>query len=152
MTTTEGSRAIITSIAEFNAWIMFIWATALLLRRREPELGVEFDFVGELFALPAQIFRELLVDVLEHEVAVETRAFVERAEGHGFLPGRHHLRVELRVQILVLLLAPLAARNEMVLQSVYRVAQRPMLVVVLRPVTRRVVAGRVGRRAIRHEF
>src|SRR5688572_16263227 len=107
MTTTAGSRAIITSMAELRAWIMFICAmTRLLLLRREPELGVQLDFLGELLALPAQGFREILVDVLEHQVPVESRALVERAEGHGLLPRCRHLRIELGMQILVAFLAP----------------------------------------------
>src|SRR5207342_249194 len=71
MTTTDGSRAIITSMAEFRAWIMFICAIAYLLRLgREPELGIELDFLGQLLALAAQALGKILVDVLEHEVAV----------------------------------------------------------------------------------
>ena len=80
-------------------------------------------------------------------MAVEARPFVERAERHGFLPGGDHLRVELGVQVLVLLLAPLAARDQVILQPLYRIAERPVLVVVLGPVTRWIVAGGMrGRR------
>ena len=81
-------------------------------------------------------------------MAVEARTFVERAERHGFLPGRHHLRVELGVQVLVLLLAPLAARDQVILQPFDRIAQRPVFVVVLGPVARRIVAGGMRRGAI----
>ena len=48
------------------------------------------------------------------------------------------------------LLGPLAERDQVLLEALDRIAERPLLVVVLRAVTRRIVAGRVCRAAVGH--
>ena len=50
----------------------------------------------------------------------------------------------------MLLLGPLAECNQVVLQAIDRVAERPLLVVVLRAVAGRIVAGRVRRAPVGH--
>src|SRR5919109_2565917 len=153
MTTTEESRAIITSMAEFSAWIMFICAISQPRRTSdssassgtsvggEAQLFVELDLGVELFALAAQVLGKFLVHVLEHQQPVEARALVQRTVGHGLLPRGLHLGVELGVQLLVLLVAPLAARDEVLLEALDGIAQRPVVVVVLRAITSGIVAG-----------
>ncbi len=83
---------------------------------------------------------------------VEARTFVERTEGNGLLPRGRHLRVELRVQVLVALLAPLAACNQVILQPFDRVTQRPVRVVLFGTITRWIVAGGMRGGAIGHEL
>ena len=53
-------------MAEFRAWIMFIWAMALSSRH----------FVAHFRFLPLQVLRYFLEHVVEHELRVESGASV----------------------------------------------------------------------------
>ena len=57
--------------------------------------------------------------------------------------------VELRRAARLALFRPFADRNQVILQALDRIAERPLLVVVLRPIARRIVAGRMRGGAIR---
>src|SRR3954469_21498506 len=90
----------------------------------------------------------VFVDVLEHRRCIQERTLGQRAELDRFFPTRGDMRLQLLFQGAVTLLGPLTERNEMLLQSIDRVPQRPRLVLILRTVPRRVITGRVSSRAI----
>src|SRR5688572_17677120 len=139
-TTTEGSCASLTSMAEFRAWIMFICAIGL--------------FPRQLFAhfrrLPPEVLGHFLEDVLEHQPGVEPRRLGERAVADRFLPGARHFFLELRDERLVALRRPFAEGDEVVLEPVDGVSERELLVIVLGAVARRIVARRMRGRTIGH--
>ena len=109
---------------------MFICAMIVQLRR----VRARRQLSRELLALPAQVLRQFLEDVLEHEVRGRA-AGLRSACRTTRLPSTPSATccVELaRAASLVLLLAPLAERDQVVLQPLDRIAERPVLVVVLR--------------------
>src|SRR5262245_28488498 len=139
-TTTDGSWPSLMSMAEFRAWIMFIWAMPLPARHLVAQLGF----------LPPQVLGHLLEDVVEHEFGIEPRRVGERPVTDRLLPGACDVRLELDGERLVPLFRPLAEPDQVVLQPFDRVAERELLVVVLGPVARRVVAGRMRRGTVGH--
>src|SRR5689334_10897236 len=121
MTTTDGSRSISTCIAELRAWIMFIFAM---------RSGLLF---GELRSLAAQMLRHVVIDVVEHGERIRARSFVQRAVRARFLPGLRDVLLALRDERPLLLLAPFAQRDEMILQPIDGIAQRPRGFLIFRP-------------------
>src|SRR5262245_21615211 len=103
MITTAGSRPSMRSMAEFNAWTMFICAMASAL------------FLSQLLALLAQMSGQFLEDIFEHERAVEARPVCESAVAQRFFPRCSDVRFELREQRCMPLLGPLTEANEMLL-------------------------------------
>src|SRR5262245_31507584 len=101
-----------------------------------------------LFLLLAEVPGHLLVDVLEHGPRVVVRRLALDAVLLRFGIGRPHEFLELGVERGVALLAPLAEPDQVLLETEYRIAQRPMQALVARPVAARIVAGRVRRHAI----
>src|SRR5690606_20577484 len=128
-----------TSIAEFNAWIMFMRAMSAPLR-------------AQLFTLAHEMLGHLLEYILEHEVGIEPRALVQGAVPGRLAPCGRYLLVEFLRERRVALLRPLTQRDEMLLEALDRIAERPALIFVLRTVARRIVAGRMGRGTIGHMF
>src|SRR5438093_13150517 len=121
-----------TSIAELSACTMFIAGISALL----------------LFALALEVPRHFLVHVLEHRAHGREWSLVERAQSFGFLARGAHLFFNLLRHRFVLLLGPGAAADEMHLQALDRIAERPFLGFVGGAVTARIVRGRMRRGAV----
>src|SRR5450631_2931058 len=136
MSTTEGSFPSMISMAEFKAWIMFMFAMP------STSLGAHQG------PLALETLRHLLENVLEHQVRIEARPFAHRAEAHRLLPAGADQGIELRGECAVALFGPFAESNQVFLEPVDRVAERPMLLVVFGAVTRRIIAGRMRRGTI----
>ena len=90
----------------------------------------------ELLALLAQMARHLLVDVLEHGRALGFGPSCSVPWLSASFCGLEHFRVDLGLHLLVALLAPGADADQMVLQPLDRIAERPGGSFVLRPVFR----------------
>src|SRR5450631_442585 len=140
ISTTAGLRPSMMSMAEFKAWIMFMFAMASTSLR------------AHLGTLALEILRHLLEYVLEHQIGVELWTLAHGAEGDRLLPTRGHQRIEFSRQGLMTLLGPFAHGDQMLLQSLDGIAERPMLLVVFGTIARRVVAGRMRGGTIRHQF
>src|SRR5271156_5383314 len=140
ISTTDGSLPSMMSMAEFSAWIMFMLATILL------------PFQTHQGLLTLQILRHLLEHILEHEIRVESRPLAHGAERDRFLPTRCHQRLEFGGQGLMASLGPLAESDQVHFQSEDGIAQRTMLGIVLGAIARQIVAGRMSRPAIGHQF
>src|SRR5580658_8124103 len=140
MSTTEGSLASITSMAEFKAWIMF-----MLAMNSTP-------FRAHQVALPLQIARHLLEHVLEHQVRMQPRTFGHGAVRQRLLPACRDEGLDLARQRLVTFLGPLAQSDQMLLQARDGIAQGPVFLIILRAVARRIVAGGMRGRAIGHQL
>src|SRR3984885_6047172 len=80
---------------------------------------------SELLALLAQMTRHLLVDLLEHRRRARLRAIMQRAVALGLLGGVEDLGVDLRLHLPMALVAPGADADEVNLQPLNRIAQRP---------------------------
>src|ERR1700730_6636461 len=102
--------------------------------------------------LAFETLRHLLENVLEHQVRIEARPFAHRAEGHRFLPAGPDQRVEFSGECPMTLFGPLAEGNQVLLEPLDGVAERPMLLVVLGAVARRIIAGRMRRGTIGHQL
>src|SRR3954463_4641083 len=126
-TTTLSSRSIITAIASRMASIIV----------RRGMLGARF------LTLAAQMRRRLGVDALEHVPRGGLRAGMERPVRLGLLLGGDHLVQDLRLALLVALIGPDAAADQVVLEPEDRVPERPGVGLRFRPVGRWVVGGRV---------
>src|SRR3984885_8685963 len=94
---------------------------------------------SELLALLAQMTRHLLVDLLEHRRRARLRAIMQRAVALGLLRGVENFRVDLSLHLSVALRAPGADANEVNLQPLDRIAQRPGGPFVLGAIFRRIV-------------
>src|SRR3977135_2128429 len=139
------------SMAELSAWTMFMYATASALLRhglsllvqvlpfRRAVLRLDCTQSAQLFALPRQVGRHVLVDVLKHCGRIETRTLREGAVLHRLFPTRGDMSLQLLLQRNVAILRPFAERNEVLLQTNDGITQRPRLPFVLRTVTRRVI-------------
>ena len=92
--------------------------------------------------------RHLGVNVIEHRGRVEERTFGHRAVLLRFLPRSRHLFGEFRLEFLVLLFGPVSERDQVLLQSLDRVAEREVLPLVLGTVLRGVITGRMGAAAV----
>src|SRR5882757_3113147 len=140
MSTTEGSFPSMISMAEFKAWIMFMFAmpsTSLCAHQRP---------------LALETLRHILEHVLEHQVRIEARAFAHRAEGHRLLPAGHDQRVQFSGECPVAFFGPFAESNQVSLEPLDGVTEGPMLLVVFRAVARRIIAGRMRRGTIGHQL
>src|SRR5216684_6057511 len=102
--------------------------------------------------LALETVRHLLENVLEHQVRIETRPFAHRAVGHRLLPAGADQGVQLSGERPMALFGPFAERDQMLLEALDGVAERPMLLVVLRAVARRIIAGRMRRGTIGHQL
>src|ERR1700736_5245612 len=95
----------------------------------------------QLFALPRQVRRHMLINVLKHCGRIESRASRQGAVFPSLLPTPGDMSVELLLQCNMAILGPFAESNEMLLQTDDGVTQRPRLPFVLRAVTRRVITS-----------
>src|SRR5262245_3871717 len=93
-----------------------------------------------------------LVYVFKHRARVRMRAFAQGAVALRFRIGSAHRLIELSGQRVVTLHAPLAQADQMGLQPLYRIAQRPVLPLVTRAIAARVIARRMWRDAIGEEL
>ena len=96
--------------------------------------------------------RHLLVDLLEHRRRARLRPVMQRAMTFGFLGGVQNLGVDLGLHLPVALLAPCADPNQVNLQPLDRIAERPGGPFVLGAIFRRIVRRRVGAGAVGHPF
>ncbi len=110
------------------------------------------QFGAQQLAFAAQVFGQFLEHVLEHQIAIEARTLGHRAVAHRFLPRGRDLRIEFLAERAVARLRPLAERDQVLLEPLDRIAERPALRLVLWPVARRIVAGGMRCRAIGHQF
>ena len=107
---------------------------------------------SELLALLAQVARRLLIDLLEHRRRARLRPVVQRAVTFGLLGGVEDLCVDLGLHLPVALLAPGADADEVGLEPLDRIAERPGGPFVLGAIFGRIVRGRMGARAVGHPF
>src|SRR5580704_8392056 len=112
--TTAGFLPSMMSMAEFRAWIMFMVAMCLA------------QFLAQQRLLALKILRHVLEHVLEHRLWIQSRAFGHRAELDRFLPARRHQCLELGAHGLVPLFRPFADFDQMRLEALDGIAQRPM--------------------------
>src|SRR6185312_9398799 len=104
--------------------------------------------VVELLPLARQMRRHLVEDILEHGGRVERRPLGERAEARRLFPTGDDVRLELLLEGRVALLRPLAEADQVLLETGDGIAERPGRPLLLRPVARRIVAGRVCARPV----
>ena len=90
--------------------------------------------------------------VLEHGFRIELRAVGERAVRDRFAPCGRDLLLALFRQHVLAFVRPLAERDQVRLQALDRIAQRPMFVIILGSIARRIVAGGMRSGAISHMF
>src|SRR5882757_6374857 len=140
ISTTDGSLPSMMSMAEFKACIMFMLAMP------------STPFRTHQRPLPFEMLRHLLEHVLEHQIGIEPRTVGHRAEGDCFLPARADQCIEFLAQRLMTLLGPFAQCDQVLFEPLDRIAQGPMFLIVLGAVAGRIVAGRVSRGAIGHQF
>src|SRR6185437_8063695 len=76
------------------------------------------------------------------------RALGQRAKARGLLPTGEHVRLELFLERRMALIGPFAEADQVLLQPGDGVAERPGRAFLLRPVARRIVAGRVRARPV----
>ena len=100
----------------------------------------------QLCALPQQVRRHLLIHVLEHGARVERRTLGEGAVAHRLLPAGASRAPRALLQRRVPLFRPLAEGDQVLLQALDRIAQRPCLPFVLRAIARRIIARRMRSR------
>ena len=86
--------------------------------------------VTQLLALFAQMRRHLLVDILEHRGRAAFRSLVQRAKTAAPRGRDADLLVEFGLQLDVTLLAPCAKPNQMILQPLDGIAERPCRLIV----------------------
>src|SRR5689334_9738833 len=122
-----------TSMAELMAWIMFMRAMSVL--------PAELAERQHLLALHDQASRHFLEHVLEHRARVVRRRFAEGAVAGGFLELRLHVLGELGHQRVVALLVPFLGGDEVLLEALDRIAERPVLPFVGRAIGGGIVAG-----------
>src|SRR5271166_4633360 len=94
---------------------------------------------SQLLALLAQMARNFLEDVLEHRRDARLRSVMQRAVAFGFLGGFEDFRVDFSLHLFVALLAPRADPDQVGLEPLDRIAERPDGPLFLRAVFRRVV-------------
>src|ERR1700741_2110995 len=112
---TLGSRVMVTSSAEFNAWIMFM-------------VGTASD--SQFLALTAQMPGHVLEYVLEHRFHAGLGFGAQRAERHRFSVGGLNFVVRFLSRLDVLRIRPFAELGKMAFQALDRIAQRPFLAFV----------------------
>lgn len=101
------------------------------------------EFREQGITLLAQVRRQFLEDILEHRRRVEPGAFVERARSHGLAPRCADFILESLQQRGMSSLIPFAEEDEVLLQSIDRVPERPIMELIARSVPRRIIARRV---------
>src|SRR3954451_7443527 len=94
-----------------------------------------------LLALAAQMRRRLGVDALEHVPRRGPGAGMKRPVRLGLLLGGDHLVEDLRLALLVALIGPDAAADQVVFEPKDRIPERPSVGLRFRPVGRRIVRG-----------
>src|SRR5271165_5652581 len=107
ISTTAGSFPSMMSMAEFNAWIMFMLAMS------GPRLAPLGAHQG---ALPLQVRRHFFEYVLKHEVRIEPWPLAHRSIGHCPLPTGGDQRLEFRGERAMTLLRPLPEFAQMLLE------------------------------------
>src|SRR5215217_2078179 len=135
-TTTLSSFSIMTAIASRMASIIVL---RVILEAR-------------FLALAAQMRRRLGVDALEHVPRRGLWAGMERAVRLGPPLRGDHLVQDLRLTLLVALIGPDAAPDQVVFEPKDRIPERPGVGLRFRPVRRRIVRGRVRPGAVGHIF
>lgn len=103
--------------------------------------GGEFREQG--VALLAQMRRQFFEYILEHRSRVEPGTLVERARNHGFAPRCADLILEFLQQRGMSSLIPFVKEDKVLLQSIDRVPERPIMELIARSVPRRIIARRV---------
>ncbi len=99
-----------------------------------------------------QVFGHLLEYILEHQIGIEPGALGHRAEGGGVLPAGRNQNLEFSRQRLMTRFRPFAQLDQVLFEPLDGIAQGPVFMIILGPVARRVVAGGMRGRAIRHQF
>src|SRR3984885_5254507 len=107
---------------------------------------------AHLLALFEQMLRYFLEHVLEHEVGVQLGTLARGSVGHSLLPARHDQRLELGAERPMALLGPFAELDQMLLEPLDGTAERPVLLIVLGAIARRIVARGMCGRAVGHEL
>src|SRR5579859_4741688 len=92
-------------------------------------------------ALAAKVPGHFLIDVLEHGLGARRRALIQRAVGFRLLGGLGDVVRQLFLQRLLLLLGPFAELDQMLLEALQGIAQRPAGGLVGGTVFAGVVAG-----------
>src|ERR1700730_3946554 len=96
---------------------------------------------SELLALLAQMARHLLIDLLEHRRRARPRPGRQRAMTFGLFGRVENLGVDLGLHLPVSLFAPGPDPDEMDLEPLDRIAQRPGGPFVLGTLFRRMIRG-----------
>ena len=146
----DGSRAIMTSMAEFSAWIMFI--CAMYLSPPRPSSALSLISSASCSRWRRRFSGMSLIHVLEHGCRSSRGPSLSAPKDTASFQAAATCASSSACSVLVLFLAPFAERDQVVLQAFDRIAERPVLVVVLRAVTRRIVAGGMRRGAIGDEL
>src|SRR5271155_4273155 len=85
--------------------------------------------------LPPQVLRHFLEHVLEHQIGIELRPLVQRAVGHRLLPTRVDQALEFRGERAMTLFRPFAELDQMLLEPLDRIPERPVLLIVFGAIT-----------------